>query len=204
MPGVPAEGHDPLGVPAHFLRDGQRSAGENRLPQPVLPDFRHVRTGDYPGIRPSGLMPENRPEIQAIVVRRAIRHKILRPSWAVHFHWAKTRSKLDIDGGSGRQYPLPRLAFQRKLSGAAMGQYSQFLFARPSFLEGAARILDFGDTLSEYNRSPTEADADFNALYSDWLAVGDDLRNAVKRYEREQEQQRAQSSPRIDRRAQEA
>lgn len=56
--------------------------------------------------------------------------------------------------------------------------FSRILFARPSFLEGVARIFDFAGTLSEYNRSRTGEEADYQALLSDWLAVGDDIREA--------------------------
>lgn len=55
-----------------------------------------------------------------------------------------------------------------------------FLYARPSFMEGLARIFDFGNTLSEYNQSLTPKQADFLALRSDWLAIAGDLRNAVQ------------------------
>ena len=61
-----------------------------------------------------------------------------------------------------------------------MGNCSDFLFARPSFLEGIARILDFGNTLNEYNYSQSEEDADENALWMDWAMVGSDLRIATK------------------------
>ncbi len=57
--------------------------------------------------------------------------------------------------------------------------FSSFLFARPSFLEGWARIVDFGGTLQEYNRSPTDQAADFYALAADWRAVGLDIRQAI-------------------------
>ena len=57
-----------------------------------------------------------------------------------------------------------------------MGDYSDFLFARPSFIEGVARILDFGNTLNQYN---TSADADTIALTMDMYAVGDDLREVM-------------------------
>lgn len=61
-------------------------------------------------------------------------------------------------------------------------KYSSILFASPSFAEGAARILDFGDTLTEYNRSPSSEEADANALRADWSAVIDDLALAFKEY----------------------
>ena len=56
--------------------------------------------------------------------------------------------------------------------------FSRILFARASFLEGVARIFDFAGTLSEYNRSRTGEESDYQALLSDWLAVGDDIREA--------------------------
>lgn len=60
-----------------------------------------------------------------------------------------------------------------------MSEYTTFLFARPSFLEGLARIFDFSGALNEYNISATPEQADARALRSDWMAVGDDLRNAL-------------------------
>jgi hypothetical protein len=60
-----------------------------------------------------------------------------------------------------------------------MGDFSTFLFARPSFVEGMGRVLDLGDTLTEYNRSPNDYEADLNAAWADWLAIGDDLRGAM-------------------------
>ncbi len=62
-------------------------------------------------------------------------------------------------------------------------KYSSILFASPSFAEGAARILDFGDTLTEYNRSPSPEEADANALRADWNAVINDLALAFKEVE---------------------
>ena len=59
--------------------------------------------------------------------------------------------------------------------GIKMSDFSSFLFARPSLIEGAGRILDFGDTLTEYNRSPTGEIADYIALATDWKQVGGDL-----------------------------
>lgn len=57
------------------------------------------------------------------------------------------------------------------------------LFARPSLWEGIARIFDFGNTLTEYNRSATPHDADARALAADWHVVGEDLRNAITMYD---------------------
>lgn len=59
-----------------------------------------------------------------------------------------------------------------------MGKYSNFLYADPSFTEGIARILDFGDTLTEYNRSTSAEQADAIAVAADWKAVIGDLAQA--------------------------
>ncbi|MCK9582156.1 MAG: hypothetical protein M0Q46_00820 [Endomicrobiales bacterium] len=57
------------------------------------------------------------------------------------------------------------------------------LFARPSFIEGASRVLDLGSTLNEYNSNLTTEEADSAAIQSDWYAVGDDILNAMTQYQ---------------------
>jgi hypothetical protein len=59
------------------------------------------------------------------------------------------------------------------------------LFAHPSFMSGAARLVDLGGVFDKYNRSQTEEQADGRALTSDWSSVGYDLRTAVQRMNRE-------------------
>jgi len=59
-----------------------------------------------------------------------------------------------------------------------MGDYD--LFAKPSFFEGMARVLDLGGTLNEYNYSRSGSHADMHAVGNDWIAVGEDLRGAVE------------------------
>ena len=61
------------------------------------------------------------------------------------------------------------------------------LFARPSFIEGIARILDLGATLNIYNEDKNDKEADGKALWSDWLAVGDALRDSVNKFEKDQD-----------------
>lgn len=56
---------------------------------------------------------------------------------------------------------------------------STFLFATPSWLEGVGRLLDFGNALTEYNRTAPPEDPDTRATAQDWLAVGDRLREAM-------------------------
>jgi len=61
-----------------------------------------------------------------------------------------------------------------------MGDFHPFFYARPSFSEGAARLLDFGNTLCEYNSSLTPEMADHLAIQSDWRGVGCDLYAAMR------------------------
>jgi len=68
-----------------------------------------------------------------------------------------------------------------------MGGYSMFLFARPSLVEGGARILDFGDTLNEYNRSMTPEQADQIAIACDWHRVGLDIAEGIRHCSRKRE-----------------
>jgi hypothetical protein len=62
-----------------------------------------------------------------------------------------------------------------------MSDLSSFLFARPSFLEGVARLLDFGNTLTEYNQSLTAERADSSAFWCDWRAIGEDYAAILKK-----------------------
>jgi len=57
---------------------------------------------------------------------------------------------------------------------------SDYLFAQPSWLSGAARTLDLAGQFDAYNESPTEAIADAKASFLDWRAVGDLLVDALK------------------------
>ena len=58
-----------------------------------------------------------------------------------------------------------------------------YLYATPDFLRGMARTLDIGSTLSVYNQSESDRVADYKAIKSDWLQVGDDVKKAMKDYE---------------------
>lgn len=68
-----------------------------------------------------------------------------------------------------------------------MSSYTNVLFARPSFVEGFARVFDFGGALNQYNISETPAEADYLALKADWLAILDDLRVAAAKIVAESE-----------------
>lgn len=73
------------------------------------------------------------------------------------------------------------------------GVRTDFLFAVPSWLSGAARTLDMGGQFDEYNESPNEAAADAKALFADWWAVGDSLVNAMKAFRLESQKQEPQT-----------
>ncbi len=59
---------------------------------------------------------------------------------------------------------------------------STYLFARPRWAEGAARVMDLGATMRNYNHAPTTQAAEAIAMYLDWACVGDDLRAALSTY----------------------
>lgn len=59
---------------------------------------------------------------------------------------------------------------------------SDYLFASPSLVSGMARATDLWGQFDAYNESPTPELADGRATYSDWLAVGRDLFNALEMY----------------------
>ena len=66
-----------------------------------------------------------------------------------------------------------------------MRGFTDFLYARPSFIEGVARVLDIGGTLNVYNSSPTGSKADSLALDSDCLSIGDDWLSVLDRQKSE-------------------
>jgi hypothetical protein len=62
---------------------------------------------------------------------------------------------------------------------------SDFLFAQPSFVSGASRVIDLWAQLDDYNRSDTPAEADAKALAADWIIVGQDILDATDQCESE-------------------
>jgi hypothetical protein len=57
---------------------------------------------------------------------------------------------------------------------------SDFLFARPSLIEGVARMVDLSNSLNDYNYARTGAQADAHAIYEDWKAIGHDVHVALE------------------------
>lgn len=60
--------------------------------------------------------------------------------------------------------------------------FSDFMFARPSFLEGWARLFDFAGSLNVYNSSE---DPDVAAQWADWSAVGAAMSEAMGQFAQE-------------------
>jgi hypothetical protein len=60
---------------------------------------------------------------------------------------------------------------------------TDFLYARPTFAAGAARLFDFGGLFDSYNESVTDEEADAKAISSDWALVGADILNALVVFE---------------------
>ncbi len=60
-----------------------------------------------------------------------------------------------------------------------------FLFARPRFSFGVARLLDLGATFDCYNISRSQAEADVKAMLADWYIVSADLQAAMREAESE-------------------
>jgi hypothetical protein len=60
---------------------------------------------------------------------------------------------------------------------------SDFLFASPSLVSGAARLFDWGGTFDQYNRSATPKEADLRAMLADWCVVGDDIADAMAEFQ---------------------
>ncbi len=62
--------------------------------------------------------------------------------------------------------------------------YTFRLFRKtPSLINGISSSLDFfGDDSTHYKINKTEKEADFDSIYSDWQAVGNDMREALKEY----------------------
>jgi hypothetical protein len=56
------------------------------------------------------------------------------------------------------------------------------LYATPSFMRGIARLVDPLGLLDTYNISSTPEQADYQAVLSDWMSVGDDIACAITEY----------------------
>jgi len=62
---------------------------------------------------------------------------------------------------------------------------TDFLVAQPSFVSGAARILDLWGIYDDYNRSESPLEADGKAIAADWIVIGQDIYDAIEHQEDE-------------------
>ncbi len=69
-----------------------------------------------------------------------------------------------------------------------------YLFARPSFIEGAARIFAFGSNLQVYNYSKSTEEADAKAIHNDWSMIGKDIKSSIEQYGKEQKEALSRAS----------
>jgi hypothetical protein len=56
-------------------------------------------------------------------------------------------------------------------------------YARPSFLEGMARLVDITGELNKHGYFHLGDEADFLATYSDWENVGLDMLSAIEKFD---------------------
>lgn len=64
-------------------------------------------------------------------------------------------------------------------------QVRSYRFGYPSFLRGMARLTDVGGNINEYDIALDSRRADYEALASDWQAVGGDILFAINQYKKE-------------------
>jgi len=61
---------------------------------------------------------------------------------------------------------------------------TDYLFTMPSFLSGMGSVLNLGGIHTNYNQNLTPQEADRKALASDFKAVGEDFKTAMRVYEK--------------------
>lgn len=61
---------------------------------------------------------------------------------------------------------------------------TDFLFATPTIIGGAATVFSIAGLRHEYNRSETPEQADCVAISSDWAVIGEDIDRSTKTAEK--------------------
>lgn len=56
---------------------------------------------------------------------------------------------------------------------------TDFLFAAPTIIGGAATVFSVAGLRNEYNKSQTPEQADYIAVASDWQVIGGDIKKAT-------------------------
>lgn len=74
--------------------------------------------------------------------------------------------------------------------------FREYIFTKPSFLSGAAKVVDVGGSLTDcdflFSFSPAEADS--RAIASDFRVTGNDLYQALDEHAAESEETSAQAA----------
>ncbi len=58
---------------------------------------------------------------------------------------------------------------------------SDYLFSSPKFISGMGSVLNIAGNYFPYNYSQSAEEADRKAIQSDWLMVGQDFSNVLKK-----------------------
>jgi hypothetical protein len=61
-------------------------------------------------------------------------------------------------------------------------QTFRLLKRRPTFVGGVASLLDISASRAKYNYDKSESAADVKSLRADWLAIGQDIQDAMNGY----------------------
>lgn len=64
----------------------------------------------------------------------------------------------------------------------SVGRYTFRLFGRSTFLEDIATIVSLDSTFDRYHTDDTPEEADYQAIVSDWKAVGADMWYTINKY----------------------
>lgn len=62
---------------------------------------------------------------------------------------------------------------------------TDFLLPKNNFWVGLGSVLNLSEAYFEYNYSKSDREADFNALYSDWQNIGNDIEKSTRKFETE-------------------
>ena len=77
-------------------------------------------------------------------------------------------------------------SIKSRVQDSTIDRYRECLYhsyEKPTFLGGLARILDLGGTLrNTYSHSDAVYEMDIMAMRSDWIAIGQDLGDAIGSY----------------------
>ena len=71
----------------------------------------------------------------------------------------------------------------------------RYLLSKPDFLSGLASVLNISGHLPRMYRGRDPYQADFEAIYGDWLMIGQDIENVMRRYEEKYAEQLARQAP---------